>query len=125
MGYFPHRTRLVLDKKITDHHHILLLEHKVDYGAIPFRTFYSWFNMDGCDDVVRDFWLQDMSSNNLWVMFKKKLQNLKSNICVWNASSCDQLGNKRKELQDLLESIDAHLMVDIVFSFHPGTMGYG
>lgn len=54
-----------------------------------------------------------MSSNNLWVMFKKKLQNLKSNICVWNASSCDQLGNKRKELQDLLESIDAHLMVDV------------
>lgn len=44
------------------------------------------------------------------VRFKKKLQLLKSNLWVWNAISQVHMGNKRKEIQETLDSIDYQLM---------------
>ena len=54
---FPHFSAMVLEKKIPDHRPILLTEHVVDYGPIPFRFFHSWMRLDGFDDIVRSSWV--------------------------------------------------------------------
>lgn len=51
-----------------------------------------------------------MEAINPWVIFKKKLQTLKYNTKLWNVSSRDWLGSKRKDLQEILESINDRLM---------------
>lgn len=38
---YPHPTILILEKNIPDHHLILVLEHKVNYGPYPFHLFHS------------------------------------------------------------------------------------
>lgn len=104
-----------MEKKIPDHHPILLLEHLVDYGPTPFHLFHSWFEMDGFDVLVRDSWLSSLvgsENNNAWVIFMKKLQFLKSNLRVWNPTSRVKNSSKRKEILDFLEAIDARLMND-------------
>ncbi|KAL7616301.1 hypothetical protein Lser_V15G00712 [Lactuca serriola] len=110
---FPHLSALVLDKNIPDHRPILLLEHRVDYGPTPFRIFHSWFDMDGFDDIVREAWatsVVEVELTNPWVIFKKKLQFLKSKLKEWNSKHRDMAASKRKNLQDLVESIDIRLM---------------
>lgn len=52
LSLFPHLLGTVLENKIPNHRHILLLEHKVDYGPVPFRLVHYWFDMDGFDVVV-------------------------------------------------------------------------
>lgn len=54
--------------------------------------------------------LVDMSA---WVIFKKKLQLLKSNMRVWSSTSRVQLSNKRKELQVKIKALDTSLMNDV------------
>lgn len=53
-----------------------------------------------------------MVTNNLWIIFEKKLQNLKYKIRALSSSTLDRLSLKRKEIHDLLESIDVCLMDD-------------
>lgn len=101
---------MVLEKKFLDHGHILLLEHGVDHGPYPFRLFHSWFDIEGFEDVFRGSWTRGVDSKNPWVIFKKNLQFLKSNIIVWNSCTRDKIGAKRRELQDLLEFIDKNLV---------------
>ncbi|XP_023762391.1 uncharacterized protein LOC111910809 [Lactuca sativa] len=113
MTAFPHLAGIVLEKNIPDHVPIILLEHMVDYGPIPFREFHSWFDRDGFENIVRDSWMSDLSGTGLdnpWVRFKKKLQRLKSNLRVWNLNYWNLLVTKKKNLQDLIESIDSRLM---------------
>lgn len=52
---------MVLEKKLLDHRPIFLLEHIADFGPSSFRLFHYWFELDGFDQIVRDFGL-----NNLW-----------------------------------------------------------
>lgn len=59
LDVFPHLYRMLLEKYIPDHRPILLLEHWVDYGPVPFRMFHLWFNMEGFDEVVCNSWHQD------------------------------------------------------------------
>lgn len=112
LDHFSHLTGLVLEEKISDHRPVLLLEHKVDYDPLPFRLFHSWLGMDGYDDLAMSSWVQAIDSIHLWLIFKKKLQCLKSNIRSWNYSSHDWFDLKKKELHNLLDSIDTRLMVD-------------
>lgn len=68
-------------KNFPDHRPIVLLEHQVDYGPSPFPIFHSWFEQVGFDEVVHNSWTSNVDGNlndNLWVIFKKKLQFLKS-----------------------------------------------
>ncbi|XP_023769286.1 uncharacterized protein LOC111917882 [Lactuca sativa] len=115
LEFFPHLSAMVLDKNIPDRRPILLLEHRVDYGPTPFRIFHSWFDMEGFDDIVRETWatsVVDLDLTNPWVIFKKKLQFLKSKIREWNSKHWDMAASKRKNLQDLVEPIDVRLMED-------------
>lgn len=97
LGFFPHLSGMVLQKHLLDHRHILLLEHRVDYGPVHFRGFYSWFDLEGFDEVVRSSWSQDQGTPGVyhpWVKFKNKLQLLKSNLHIWNTARRVRLGSK-------------------------------
>ena len=50
--------------------------------------------------------------DNPWVIFKKKLQLLKSNLRIWNSSIRDRLLGKSRLLKEEIESIDAYLMLN-------------
>lgn len=43
----------VLDRKWSNHCHILLHDLEIDYGLSSFKFFNSWLHMDGFDEVVR------------------------------------------------------------------------
>nr|GEY64896.1 hypothetical protein [Tanacetum cinerariifolium] len=50
----------------------------IDFGAIPFRIFHSWFQRDGIDKMVEGTWKNlDVTDNNRLIRLKKKLQLLK------------------------------------------------
>lgn len=75
--------------------------------------FHSWFDREGFENIVRDSWMSELSRmglDNPRVRFKKKLQRLKSNLRVWNLNNRNLLVTKKKNLQDLIESIDSRLM---------------
>ena len=72
MECFPNITGMVLDKYISDHRSILLVEHRVDYGPTLFRVFHSWFRLDGFDEIVRQSWpigIEGDRVDNPWVIF--------------------------------------------------------
>ncbi|GKA15007.1 RNA-directed DNA polymerase, eukaryota, reverse transcriptase zinc-binding domain protein [Tanacetum coccineum] len=84
---FPHAIGLVLEKGIPDHRPILIKKAIVDYGPTPFRFFHSWLEIEGFHELVVQTWKNDgIVDGNGFVLFKKKLQNLKKVIRVWIAT---------------------------------------
>ncbi|GJU81314.1 RNA-directed DNA polymerase, eukaryota [Tanacetum coccineum] len=79
LALFPSILALSLDKHLSDHRPILLLELNVAYGPTPFRFFHSWSSWKGFDKMVEDWWKNSvcMESNSI-IKLKKKLQSLKS-----------------------------------------------
>lgn len=49
-------------------------------------------------------------TDNPWIIFIKKLQLLESNLKKWNSNNRDSVFYKKKNLQDMIESIDGRLM---------------
>ncbi|KAL4563118.1 hypothetical protein LXL04_027151 [Taraxacum kok-saghyz] len=108
---FPRVSGMVLEKKIPDHRPILLMEHVVDYGPLPFRLYHSWMGMDGFDEIVREVWSTPSDgSQNPWVVFKKKLQTLKSRLKDWNTIGREQRDRKKIALREEVEGLEAELM---------------
>ncbi|GJY97792.1 RNA-directed DNA polymerase, eukaryota, reverse transcriptase zinc-binding domain protein [Tanacetum coccineum] len=84
---FPHAIGLVLEKGIPDHRPILIKKAIVDYGPTPFRFFHFWLEIEGFHELVVQTWKNDgIVDGNGFVLFKKKLQNLKKVIRVWIAT---------------------------------------
>ncbi|GJU51767.1 hypothetical protein Tco_1221322 [Tanacetum coccineum] len=107
---FPHATSLVLEKGVPDHRPILIKESIVDYGPTPFRVFHSWLEMDGFHDLVVQTWSNDgIVDGNGFILFKKKLQNLKKVIRVWNASRKSDTYTLKKDHQNRLSLIDSKI----------------
>ncbi|GJT23392.1 hypothetical protein Tco_0893329 [Tanacetum coccineum] len=78
---YPNLSAICLDRHLSDHRPILLKEAYSDYGAIPFRIFHSWFQMDGFDKMVEQTWKSmDIIDTNDLIRLKKKLQLLKQMI---------------------------------------------
>nr|GEV50934.1 hypothetical protein [Tanacetum cinerariifolium] len=66
---------------VPDHRPILIKESIVDYGPTPFWFFHSWLEMDGFHDRVVQTWSNDgIVDGNGFIVFKKKVQNLKKPI---------------------------------------------
>nr|GEV43027.1 RNA-directed DNA polymerase, eukaryota, reverse transcriptase zinc-binding domain protein [Tanacetum cinerariifolium] len=62
LNIFPHIYAITLERYLLDHRPILLREHHVDYGSIPFRFFHYWYEVDGFSKFVEDVWNE--SPNN-------------------------------------------------------------
>ncbi|GKA28601.1 RNA-directed DNA polymerase, eukaryota [Tanacetum coccineum] len=53
---FPSLSALCLDRHLSDHRPIIMREVVADYGPTPFRVYHSWFNKEGFDKLVTDYW---------------------------------------------------------------------
>ncbi|GJZ62103.1 putative RNA-directed DNA polymerase, eukaryota, reverse transcriptase zinc-binding domain protein [Tanacetum coccineum] len=107
---FPHATGLVLEKGVPDHRPILIKESIVDYGPTPLWSFHSWLEMDGFHDLVVQTWSNDgIVDGNGFILFKKKLQNLKKVIRVGNASRKSNTYTLKKDHQNQLSLIDSKI----------------
>ncbi|GKD61860.1 RNA-directed DNA polymerase, eukaryota [Tanacetum coccineum] len=104
---FPGMLGIILSRHLSDHRPIILKENSIDYGPMPFRMFHSWLSIDGFEQLVVDFWNNEIvvDSNDMSYL-KKKFQLLKQKIKSWVQHHRDSDNNKRKEIQKELESID-------------------
>ncbi|GKC08551.1 RNA-directed DNA polymerase, eukaryota [Tanacetum coccineum] len=92
MELFPHLTGLCLDRHLSNHRPIIMVESKLDYGPIPFRIFHSWFKMEGFDKFVEDTWNSlKVTDSNALICMKKKLQLLKHAIKDWQAEELERI----------------------------------
>nr|GEU52874.1 RNA-directed DNA polymerase, eukaryota [Tanacetum cinerariifolium] len=87
---YPSITALCLDRHLSDHRPILLLEITTDFGSSPFRFYHSWFSLEGFDDMR---WVKD-----------KKLQQ-----CIARSSIKEELSVIDKDLDRGQVSDDALL----------------
>ena len=100
-----------LDRIISDHHPILLRRFMADYGPVPFKIYQSWFQGDGFDKVVSDFWSNGhyRRSSSAMINLKNKLRGLKGAIKVWintRRSRIEVIDSLREELRNLDLNID-------------------
>nr|GEX25457.1 nucleotide-binding alpha-beta plait domain-containing protein [Tanacetum cinerariifolium] len=58
LNTYPHIFAISLERFLSDHCLILLREHHLDYGSIPFRFFHYWCEIDGFRKLVADSWLE-------------------------------------------------------------------
>nr|GEU49394.1 RNA-directed DNA polymerase, eukaryota, reverse transcriptase zinc-binding domain protein [Tanacetum cinerariifolium] len=105
---------VALDRTISDHDPILLRQFMPDYGPIMFKIYHSWFQGDGFDKVVSDFWSKGHYRRSSSAMINlKKLQGLKGAIKVWvntRRSRIDVIDSLREELRNLDLNIDDDLI---------------
>nr|GEZ21415.1 RNA-directed DNA polymerase, eukaryota, reverse transcriptase zinc-binding domain protein [Tanacetum cinerariifolium] len=69
----PNISSITLDRYLSDHRPILMSQVYYDYGSVPFRFFHYWFEVDGFDKFIEDFWKDApiIESNALIRMMKK------------------------------------------------------
>ncbi|GKE24381.1 RNA-directed DNA polymerase, eukaryota [Tanacetum coccineum] len=110
ISLFPHLSAICLNRHLSDHRPILLREVDADYGAIPFRFYHSWFNLNGFEHMVSNTWKSTvLSDRNRMVRFKKKLQILKNAIRLWVTDHRrNQLG-RLNDIKSKLTGIDIQL----------------
>ncbi|GKB65183.1 RNA-directed DNA polymerase, eukaryota, partial [Tanacetum coccineum] len=110
ISLFPHLSAICLNRHLSDHRPILLREVDADYGAIPFRFYHSWFNLNGFEHMVSNTWKSTvLSDRNRMVRFKKKLQILKNAIRLWVTNhKRNQLG-RLSDIKSKLTGIDIQL----------------
>ncbi|GJY11692.1 RNA-directed DNA polymerase, eukaryota [Tanacetum coccineum] len=110
LSVFPHISAVCLDKHLSDHRPILLREVIIDYGAIPFRLFHSWFEFLGFDTMVIQTWNSIiLNDNNGMIRFKKKLQILKRAIRAWIDNRKKSQMNTAQNIRSKLRDIDIKL----------------
>ncbi|GJX84645.1 putative RNA-directed DNA polymerase, eukaryota, reverse transcriptase zinc-binding domain protein [Tanacetum coccineum] len=111
LGCLPGLSALVLEKKEPDHRPIFLRENILDYGVSLFRTFHSWFRLEGFDDLVKSTWLQHANfGSHPMVHFKKKLQFLKTKIKGCVAERISSQSAREYALQHEIDLIDLQIL---------------
>ncbi|GJZ06346.1 RNA-directed DNA polymerase, eukaryota [Tanacetum coccineum] len=82
LSSFPNLSAVCLDKHLSDHRPILLREILVDFGAIPFRMYHSWFSLSGFDQMITSSWNSfNLDDSNSMIRFHgMRIRNLKDQI---------------------------------------------
>ncbi|GJZ87630.1 RNA-directed DNA polymerase, eukaryota [Tanacetum coccineum] len=96
-------TVVALDRTIFEHHPILLHRFTTDYGLIPFKIYHSWFQGEGFENVLSEFWSNGYYRRSFAALinFKNKLQGLKGAI--------KGLVNARRSRIEVIDSLSAEL----------------
>ncbi|GKD31996.1 RNA-directed DNA polymerase, eukaryota, partial [Tanacetum coccineum] len=111
LSSFPNLSAVCLDKHLSDHRPILLREILVDFGAIPFRMYHSWFSLSGFDQMITSSWNSfNLDDSNSMIRFRKKLQLLKKEIRSWVSDYKKKQTGRIRNLKDQIRDID--ILVD-------------
>nr|GEY36354.1 RNA-directed DNA polymerase, eukaryota, reverse transcriptase zinc-binding domain protein [Tanacetum cinerariifolium] len=106
----PRISSVTLDKYLSNHRPILLRESIYDYGLIPFKFYHYWFEIDGFDKLVEDYWNEiHVVDNNSYVRFMKKLKLLKERINAWNSLYRELTNCRKNTLKTKLTNLDSIL----------------
>nr|GEX27197.1 putative RNA-directed DNA polymerase, eukaryota, reverse transcriptase zinc-binding domain protein [Tanacetum cinerariifolium] len=96
-----------LDRFLSDHRLIIMREAHFDYGPIPFKFFYYWFELDGFDKLVEQTWLEaNVNDQNSYSKFMNKLKYLKEKIRIWVRLHKENLNSRKSILKAELASLD-------------------
>ncbi|GKA98526.1 RNA-directed DNA polymerase, eukaryota [Tanacetum coccineum] len=103
----PHLSAITLDRYLSDHRPILLRESDHDYGAVPFRFFHHWLELDGFNKFVSDTWSNaPVNVSNGMRNLAGKLKFLKTNMRVWiKVNRCERKVTSDK-LKEELRMVD-------------------
>nr|GEV48573.1 RNA-directed DNA polymerase, eukaryota, reverse transcriptase zinc-binding domain protein [Tanacetum cinerariifolium] len=82
-----------LDRFLSDHRPIIMLEAHYEYGLIPFKFFHYWFELDGFDKLHKE------SLNSRKSILKADLANLDGAIDKGEGSNAD--GHRRREVVEV------------------------
>nr|GEZ52252.1 putative RNA-directed DNA polymerase, eukaryota, reverse transcriptase zinc-binding domain protein [Tanacetum cinerariifolium] len=96
-----------LDRFISDHRPIIMWEAHYDYGPVPFKFFYYWFELDGFDKLVEQTWLEaNVNDQNSYSKFMNKLKYLKEKIWIWATLHKESLNSRKSILKAELANLD-------------------
>nr|GEX55786.1 hypothetical protein [Tanacetum cinerariifolium] len=107
-----------LDRFLSDHRPIIMLEAHYDYGPIPFKFFHYWFELDGFDKLVEQTWLEaNMNDqNSIWARLHKESLNSRKSFLnaeladldgVIDKGECsDADGHQRREVVWLIQEVE-------------------
>ncbi|GKE17666.1 RNA-directed DNA polymerase, eukaryota [Tanacetum coccineum] len=88
----PNLSAITLDRFLSDHRPILLLESTHDYGPIPFRFFHYWLEMEGFENFVNEVWREaPVDNSNAMINMMNKLKYLKKKIRVEVVNSIQEV----------------------------------
>ena len=111
MNIVPNLMVVALDRLISDHRPIILMQSNVDFSLTPFKLYNSWLSVPEFDSMVIKVWDQShgISGPNAMLVFKDKMKHLKSNIKLW----AHQFNAKKSEEKVQLSSIIADIERDL------------
>ncbi|GJZ23378.1 RNA-directed DNA polymerase, eukaryota [Tanacetum coccineum] len=88
--HFSQFCRQLSCKHLSDHRPILLRKILVDFGAIPFRMYHSWFSLSGFDQMITSSWNSfNLDDNNSGVTNDMLLSRLDLSKQLQDLSSLD------------------------------------
>ncbi|GJR74610.1 RNA-directed DNA polymerase, eukaryota, reverse transcriptase zinc-binding domain protein [Tanacetum coccineum] len=108
----PNLMAVSLDRLISDHRPIILMQSNVDFGLTPFNFYNSWLSFLDFDGMVTKVWNQShgISGPNAMLVFKDK-RHLKSNIKLWarkfNASKSEEKVQLSSKIVDIKRDLEA------------------
>nr|GEX12039.1 RNA-directed DNA polymerase, eukaryota [Tanacetum cinerariifolium] len=107
---YPHISAITLERFLSNHRPILLREHHLDYGPIPFRFFHYWCEIDGFKKLVEETW-EDSPNNdgNAMLNLMGKFKFIKAKIRIWNKTNMATQKNTKENLKSELEAVEAEI----------------
>nr|GEU58439.1 RNA-directed DNA polymerase, eukaryota, reverse transcriptase zinc-binding domain protein [Tanacetum cinerariifolium] len=75
---------VALDRKLSDHCPIVLLDKGLDFGPKPFRFFDAWMEETDFQELVRNAWMESVSTSNPDCVLRGKLKNVKMALKAWS-----------------------------------------
>ncbi|GJV55435.1 RNA-directed DNA polymerase, eukaryota, reverse transcriptase zinc-binding domain protein [Tanacetum coccineum] len=92
---------VALDRKLSDHCPIVLLDKGLDFGPKPFRFFDAWLKDVEMIDVVKEAWGAPVSTITPDCVFRDKLKNVKHALKEWSKKKYSgfeqEIDSSRKE----------------------------
>lgn len=115
MNIVPNLMVVSLDRLISDHRPIILMQSNVDFGPTPFKLYNSWLSVPEFDNMVIKVWDQShgISGPNAMLVFKDKMKHLKSNIKLWahqfNVKKSEEKVQLSSKIADVERDLEAGL----------------
>jgi len=81
---WPHYQQFILNRSISNHCPVILIEVFVDWGPKPFRSLDVWQKDSRFKEFVRLSWSSYKVIGGGIFIFKEKLKKLKADLKVWN-----------------------------------------
>ncbi|KAJ9558233.1 hypothetical protein OSB04_012847 [Centaurea solstitialis] len=93
-----------LERKGSDHSPILMCDHVVDFGPIPFKFFDTWLKEDAVEALVKKAWHDSTSSTRPDCIFRDKLKKVKLAIKEWRKSGWGEIDKKVRLAKEEVKS---------------------